>query len=105
MQVLESKTRGCGAKRGERSSTRSAVSTDADRSAFLTQFDASHARVCAEQRRFFSLIAEAERRGVWENDGAHDMAHWLKTRYGISDWRARRWIASAHALESLPVNQ
>ena len=40
---------------------------------------------------------------MWENDGAHDMAHWLRMRYGISDWKARRWIASAHALESLPL--
>ena len=31
------------------------------------------------------------------------MAHWLRMRYGISDWKARRWIASAHALESLPL--
>ncbi len=30
------------------------------------------------------------------------MAHWLKMRYGVSDWKARRWIASAHALESCP---
>jgi hypothetical protein len=31
------------------------------------------------------------------------MAQWLWMRYGLSDWKARRWIASAHALESLPV--
>ena len=31
------------------------------------------------------------------------MAHWLKMRYGVSDWKARRWIAAAHALESLPL--
>jgi hypothetical protein len=62
--------------------------------------DASHARVCAEQRRFFTLIAEADRRSVWEHDGAHDTAHRLKTRYGVSDWKARRWIGAAHALES-----
>jgi hypothetical protein len=30
------------------------------------------------------------------------MAHWLWMRLGISDWKARRWIAAAHALESLP---
>lgn len=30
------------------------------------------------------------------------MAHWLSMRYGISDWKARRWIAAAHALEGLP---
>jgi hypothetical protein len=30
------------------------------------------------------------------------MAHWLWMRYGISDWKARRWIAAARALETLP---
>jgi hypothetical protein len=30
------------------------------------------------------------------------MAHWLKMRLGISHWKAGRWIAAAHALESLP---
>jgi hypothetical protein len=54
----------------------------------------------AAQRRFFCLIAEIERTGSWEHDGAHDTAHWLKMRYGVSDWKARRWIGAAHALES-----
>ncbi len=30
------------------------------------------------------------------------MAQWLWMRNGLSDWKARRWIAAAHALESLP---
>jgi hypothetical protein len=30
------------------------------------------------------------------------MAHWLGMRHGISQWKARRWIAAAHALETLP---
>src|SRR6266540_3542070 len=37
------------------------------------------------------------------HDGARDMAHWLGMRYGISDWKAHRWIAAAHALEDLPL--
>jgi hypothetical protein len=31
------------------------------------------------------------------------MAHWLWMRYGISDWKARRWIHAAHALEELSL--
>jgi hypothetical protein len=31
------------------------------------------------------------------------MAHWLWMRYGLSEWKARRWIAAAHTLESLPA--
>ena len=30
------------------------------------------------------------------------MAQWLGMRHGISQWKARRWIAAAHALETLP---
>lgn len=31
------------------------------------------------------------------------MAHWLCMRYGISQWKAARWIAAGHALEGLPL--
>jgi hypothetical protein len=30
------------------------------------------------------------------------MAHWVSMRYGISYWKASRWIAASHALEKLP---
>jgi hypothetical protein len=30
------------------------------------------------------------------------MAHFIRMRLGISEWKARRWIAAAHALEDLP---
>jgi hypothetical protein len=64
--------------------------------------DSCNARVCAEQREMLGLVAEADRSEVWRDSGARDMAHWLWMRYGISDWKARRWIASARALERLP---
>jgi hypothetical protein len=34
--------------------------------------------------------------------GARDMAHLVAMRYDVSEWKARRWIAAAHALEALP---
>jgi Domain of unknown function (DUF222) len=43
-----------------------------------------------------------DRLELWRGTGAVDMAQWLYVRYGVSDWKARRWIASAHALEGLP---
>ena len=67
----------------------------------VRDMDGWHERACNAQRRLLSSIAEADRRELWRNDGAHDMAHWLWMRYGISDWKARRWIAAAHALDSL----
>jgi hypothetical protein len=64
--------------------------------------DRAHARSCAAQRELFGFIARADRLELWRGDGATDMAQWLYIRYGISDWKARRWIAAAHALEELP---
>src|SRR5439155_4496247 len=28
--------------------------------------------------------------------------HWVRMQFGLSDWKARRWIAAAHSLEALP---
>jgi hypothetical protein len=64
--------------------------------------DALHRLTCTVQRNLFSYIAEVDRRELWQDSGARDMAHWLWMRFGTSDWKARRWIASAQALESLP---
>ena len=61
-----------------------------------------HARACGAQRELFQLIAQIDRLELWRDRGARDMAHWLWMRYGISDWKARRWIGAAQALESLP---
>jgi hypothetical protein len=64
--------------------------------------DASHREACSSQRRLLALIAKADRRESWRGSGARDMAHWLSMRYGISCWKARRWIAAGHALQALP---
>ena len=70
--------------------------------ALISSIDSEHARIAAAQRRMFRLIAEADRRKSWVDVGARDTAHWLSMRYGISYWKAQRWIAAAYALESLP---
>ena len=64
--------------------------------------DAVHAEVSKAQRRLFKLIVEVDRSEAWRDAGARDLAHWLSMRYGISRWKATRWIASAHALDHLP---
>jgi Domain of unknown function (DUF222) len=64
--------------------------------------DALHAHVSDGQRRLFALIAEADRREAWQESGARDLAHWLSMRYGISQWKAHRWVAAANALPDLP---
>jgi len=67
----------------------------------INAVDASHREVSRIQRELLSLIAEVDRRSLWRGSGARDMAHWLAMRHGISQWKARRWISAAHALEHL----
>jgi hypothetical protein len=64
--------------------------------------DLLHDRICAAYRGLFGLIAEMDRRELWRDSGARDMARWLWMRYGLSEWKAHRWIACAHALQGLP---
>jgi hypothetical protein len=68
----------------------------------IQEMDALHARISSSQRSMFELITEADRQEAWQEFGARDMAHFLSMRYGISCWKASRWIHAAHALEGLP---
>jgi hypothetical protein len=64
--------------------------------------DNVNAQIGRMQRQLLHLITDADRRDIWRDSGARDTAHWLAIRYGISEWKARRWVAAAHALEHLP---
>src|SRR5207249_1443947 len=68
----------------------------------IERMDIVHSNVAAGQRVLFRLIVDADARNTWERQGARDLGHWLCIRFGISEWKARRWIAAAHALEGLP---
>src|SRR2546422_7905212 len=68
----------------------------------IERMDIVHSNIAAGQRELFRLIVEADACKSWAQHGARDLAHWLCIRYGISEWKARRWIAAAHALEVLP---
>jgi hypothetical protein len=69
----------------------------------LGQIDRAHADLGKAHERFLRLIAEVDRHGVWADDGARDLAQWLWMRYGMSDWKARRFIDAAAALPQLPA--
>ncbi len=73
-----------------------------DRDTLIEELDATHASMSLAQRHLLSLIAEVDRHDAWRDAGARDTAHWLSMRYGISSWKAHRWIAAAHALRGLP---
>lgn len=68
----------------------------------VRDLDALHARASAVQQDLLRGVARVDRCEAWKDSGARDMAHWLAMRYGVSEWKARRWIAAAHALEHLP---
>ena len=70
--------------------------------ALISRADEAQRRTCEAQRELFALIAQIDRRELWRDSGARDMARWLWMRYGLSDRKARRWIVAAHALEDLP---
>ncbi|MFN2595177.1 MAG: DUF222 domain-containing protein, partial [Actinomycetota bacterium] len=64
--------------------------------------DGLHISIGARQRRLLSYVLEADRRALWMDSGARDLAQWLSGRYDITHYKARRWIHAARVLESLP---
>ncbi|HEX6130435.1 MAG TPA: DUF222 domain-containing protein [Actinomycetota bacterium] len=79
-----------------------ARSPASDVDALVDAVDAVHAVVSRSQRELLRLIAEVDRQEAWRGSGARDTAHWLSMRYGVSSWKAHRWIGAAYALERLP---
>jgi hypothetical protein len=61
-----------------------------------------HHAMCEAQLGFFRAILKVDTDESWWEDGARDTAHWLVMRYGLSYWKAYRWIEAVRALESLP---
>lgn len=74
-----------------------------NRDQLLLQLDSAHAQLGAGHLHFFQLIGVLDRTEAWADDGARDVSHWLWMRYGMSDWKSRRFVAAAHALEHLPA--
>ena len=65
--------------------------------------DGLHAMIGDETRRLFAIFLAIDRSDAWASDGARDMTHWISMRYGVSSWKADRWLKAARALESLPI--
>jgi hypothetical protein len=68
----------------------------------VDELDRLHGVVSESLARMFPFIAELDRRGVWHDDGCHDMPEWLCGCYGFTRWNARRWGSASHALAKLP---
>jgi hypothetical protein len=65
--------------------------------------DDAHARIGRAQLDLLRAIVRLDNAEVWSEWGARDTAHLVAMRYDVSEWKARRWIAAAHALERLPI--
>jgi hypothetical protein len=59
-------------------------------------------RISRAQRELRQIFTELDRRGIWHEAGARDMAHWVGNAFGLSRYRATRWIDAGRSLEELP---
>jgi hypothetical protein len=76
--------------------------SDLDDDALIGVADALNRHIAAAQVALLEVIAEIDRRGAWRDSGARDLAHWISIRYGVSWWKADRWIKAATAMHDLP---
>jgi hypothetical protein len=74
-----------------------------DTDSVVGELDEVHRRLASDERDLLRLVVEADALRVWKDTGARDMASWLSIRYGISVWKAHRWLHAAHALQTLPA--
>jgi hypothetical protein len=69
----------------------------------LGRTDAVYAMLGRAHLELLELLAEADRRESWRDQGAQDVCHWVSIRYGISMWKAARWVEAGRSLPSLPM--
>jgi hypothetical protein len=74
-----------------------------DDAGLIAVADALNSHIAAAQAALLDVIAEVDRRGAWRDSGARDLAHWVSIRYGMSWWKADRWVKAAAALLDLPA--
>jgi hypothetical protein len=79
------------------------ASADLDDDGLIRVADALNRHIASAQVALLRVIAEVDRRRAWWDSGARDLAHWLSIRYGMSWWKADRWIKASAALEHLPA--
>jgi len=69
----------------------------------MEEADLAHEAVGRAELALLRAVAKLDRGTTdWESQGAADTEHFLGIRYGISRWKAERWVEAARALEELP---
>ncbi len=71
----------------------------------LAEIAERHARIGREQLELLRAIGRIAPDEPWVHEGARDLPHLLAMRLGISEWKARRWVAAARRLPELPAIQ
>lgn len=69
----------------------------------VAELDEAYRRTSSDHVELFRKLAAVDDAGGWKDAGARDAASWVAIRFGVSEWKARRWLHAAHALESLPA--
>jgi hypothetical protein len=83
--------------------TQATRQTQTIRDEIFDRLDSAHVQVGRFERERLRAILECDRHDVWMDQGCRSHAEFLAGRYGISQWKARRWIGTAYALEHLPL--
>src|SRR4051812_34701386 len=65
--------------------------------------DRANRKIGAAQLELLLAILDVERDDAWLDDGARDLAHWVSMRYGVSHWKACRWVGAARSFEAMPA--
>lgn len=73
-----------------------------DRSAIRAELAATIPTTGALDRARLKAVLKAHRADLAYDEGARDTAEYLAGLFQISQWKARRWIEAAQALEALP---
>ena len=76
-----------------------------DRDEVLERLAVVQAEYGAISRERLRLFAELDSYENWQELGARNAAHYICMNYGMTEWKAKRLIACAHALEHLPATE
>lgn len=74
-----------------------------DRKALRGRVPQAKARTGATDRALLRDVLAWDRAELFREDGARNSAQWLSAQLGISNWKARRYISAAYALEHLAL--
>lgn len=68
----------------------------------VASIDDLHIGIGERHSSLLESVREFDARGLFRSSGCRDTAEWLAGRYGWSTFKARRVVASSHAIASLP---